>query len=181
MSITLKNLTSKNHTNPKLLNGSVDWLFYVVVTGECYFIARRMQERSVRRVLMEAGLRAELSSSSGGSTCWSISRLYKKRLLKGWTSSKGSLMVCQRVSEGWIYVLLFFMRWFVLWECFMYTITIYWLLNTVPFSVLENWLDCTGELEPPEPLDRLPELKHSIKQLLNEMGKVQQIALICAT
>lgn len=49
------------------------------------------------------------------------------------------------------------------------------------FSVLENWLDCTGELEPPEPLDRLPELKHSIKQLLNEMGKVQQIARTCAT
>uniref|UniRef100_A0A8C1XP39 PHD finger protein 20, a n=1 Tax=Cyprinus carpio TaxID=7962 RepID=A0A8C1XP39_CYPCA len=48
-------------------------------------------------------------------------------------------------------------------------------------DVLENWLDCTGELEPPEPLDRLPELKHSIKQLLNEMGKVQQIALTCAT
>ncbi|XP_051529095.1 PHD finger protein 20 isoform X2 [Myxocyprinus asiaticus] len=48
-------------------------------------------------------------------------------------------------------------------------------------DVLENWLDCTGELEPPEPLDRLPELKHSIKQLLNELGKVQQIALACAT
>ncbi|XP_052465674.1 PHD finger protein 20 [Carassius gibelio] len=48
-------------------------------------------------------------------------------------------------------------------------------------DVLENWLDCTGELEPPEPLDRLPELKHSIKQLLNEMGKVQQIARTCAT
>ncbi|XP_050979130.1 PHD finger protein 20 isoform X2 [Labeo rohita] len=48
-------------------------------------------------------------------------------------------------------------------------------------DVLENWLDCTGELEPPEPLDRLPELKHNIKQLLNEMGKVQQIALTCAT
>ncbi|XP_067287914.1 PHD finger protein 20 isoform X1 [Pseudorasbora parva] len=48
-------------------------------------------------------------------------------------------------------------------------------------DVLENWLDCTGELEPPEPLDRLPELKQSIKQLLNELGKVQQIALTCAT
>ncbi len=154
---------------------------FYVVTGVCYFIACRMQERSVRRVLVEAGLRAELSSSSGGSTCWSISRLYKKRSLTGWTSSKGSLMVCQRVSEGWIYVLLFFMRWFVLWESFMYAITIYWFLNTVSFSVLENWLDYTGELEPPEPLDRLPELKHSIKQLLNEMGKVQQIALTCAT
>lgn len=48
-------------------------------------------------------------------------------------------------------------------------------------DVLENWLDCTGELEPPEPLDRLPELKHSIKQLLSELGKVQQVALTCAT
>ncbi|XP_055039558.2 PHD finger protein 20 isoform X1 [Misgurnus anguillicaudatus] len=48
-------------------------------------------------------------------------------------------------------------------------------------DVLENWLDCTGELEPPEPLDRLPELKHSVKELLNELGKVQQIAVVCAT
>ncbi|XP_056590523.1 PHD finger protein 20 isoform X1 [Triplophysa dalaica] len=48
-------------------------------------------------------------------------------------------------------------------------------------DVLENWLDCTGELEPPEPLDRLPELKQSVKQLLNKLGKVQQIALVCAT
>lgn len=71
---------------------------------------------------MEAGLRAELSPSSGGSTCWNISRLYKKRLLTGWTSSKGSLMVRQRVSGGWIYVLEFFIWWFVLWECFVYII-----------------------------------------------------------
>lgn len=48
-------------------------------------------------------------------------------------------------------------------------------------DVLENWLDCTGELEPPEPLDRLPELKHSVKHLLNKLGQVQQIALVCAT
>lgn len=58
---------------------------------------------------MEEGLRAELSSSSGRSASWSILRLYKKRLLKGWTSSKGSLMVCQMVSEGWICVLQFFL------------------------------------------------------------------------
>lgn len=64
--------------------------------------------------------------------------------------------------------------------CIMRMLHVYY-LNTVCFSVLENWLDCTGELEPPEPLDRLPELKHNIKQLLNEMGKVQQIALTCAT
>ncbi|XP_058846909.1 PHD finger protein 20-like isoform X1 [Acipenser ruthenus] len=48
-------------------------------------------------------------------------------------------------------------------------------------DVLESWLDYTGELEPPEPLARLPQLKHRIKQLLMELGKVQQIALCCST
>ena len=48
-------------------------------------------------------------------------------------------------------------------------------------SVLESWLDYTGELEPPEPLARLPQLKQRVKQLLAELGKVQQIALRCAT
>ncbi|MBN3304054.1 PHF20 protein, partial [Amia calva] len=48
-------------------------------------------------------------------------------------------------------------------------------------DVLESWLDYTGELEPPEPLARLPQLKHRIKQLLTELGKVQQIALCCST
>jgi len=67
-----------------------------------------MEERSVKRVVMEAGLKVQLSPSSGGSICWNTSRLYKKRLLAGWTSSKGSLMVCQRVSGGWIYVVQFF-------------------------------------------------------------------------
>ncbi|ELK04150.1 PHD finger protein 20 [Pteropus alecto] len=47
--------------------------------------------------------------------------------------------------------------------------------------VLESWLDYTGELEPPEPLARLPQLKHCIKQLLTDLGKVQQIALCCST
>lgn len=48
-------------------------------------------------------------------------------------------------------------------------------------TVLESWLDYTGELEPPEPLARLPQLKHCIKQLLMDLGKVQQIALCCST
>ncbi|XP_030634156.1 PHD finger protein 20 [Chanos chanos] len=48
-------------------------------------------------------------------------------------------------------------------------------------DVLESWLDYTGELEPPEPLARLPQLKLRIKQLLTELGKVQQIALSCST
>ncbi|XP_046725478.1 PHD finger protein 20b isoform X4 [Silurus meridionalis] len=44
-------------------------------------------------------------------------------------------------------------------------------------DVLESWLDYTGELEPPEPLARLPQLKHRIRQLLTDLGTVQQIAL----
>ncbi|XP_008072533.1 PHD finger protein 20 [Carlito syrichta] len=48
-------------------------------------------------------------------------------------------------------------------------------------DVLESWLDYSGELEPPEPLARLPQLKHCIKQLLTDLGKVQQIALCCST
>ncbi|KAL2091327.1 hypothetical protein ACEWY4_013590 [Coilia grayii] len=47
-------------------------------------------------------------------------------------------------------------------------------------DVLESCLDYTGELEPPEPLTRLPQLKHRIKELLSELGKVQQIALSCS-
>ncbi|OCT62855.1 hypothetical protein XELAEV_18043946mg [Xenopus laevis] len=48
-------------------------------------------------------------------------------------------------------------------------------------DVLESFLDYTGELEPPEPLARLPQLKHRIKQLLMDLGKVEQIALYCST
>ncbi|KAL0978598.1 hypothetical protein UPYG_G00172740 [Umbra pygmaea] len=48
-------------------------------------------------------------------------------------------------------------------------------------DVLESWLDYTGELEPPEPLARLPQLKHRMKVLLTELAKVQQIALCCST
>ncbi|XP_065608469.1 PHD finger protein 20-like protein 1 isoform X5 [Cyrtonyx montezumae] len=47
-------------------------------------------------------------------------------------------------------------------------------------DVLESWLDFTGELEPPDPLARLPQLKRRIKQLLVDMGKVQQIATLCS-
>ncbi|KAL2102011.1 hypothetical protein ACEWY4_003772 [Coilia grayii] len=38
-------------------------------------------------------------------------------------------------------------------------------------DVLESWLDFTGELEPPDPLGRLPQLKCRIKQLLNDLAK----------
>lgn len=48
-------------------------------------------------------------------------------------------------------------------------------------SVLESWMDYTGELEPPEPLSRLPQLKHRMKRLLTQLGKVQQISLYSST
>ncbi|XP_005450250.2 PHD finger protein 20 isoform X2 [Oreochromis niloticus] len=48
-------------------------------------------------------------------------------------------------------------------------------------DVLESWLDYTGELEPPEPLARLPQLKHRMKRLLTQLSKVQQIALYSST
>ncbi|KAM9859752.1 PHD finger protein 20 isoform 2-T2 [Aulostomus maculatus] len=48
-------------------------------------------------------------------------------------------------------------------------------------DVLESWLDYTGELEPPEPLARLPQLKHRMKRLMTQLGKVQQIALYSST
>ncbi|KAF7655298.1 hypothetical protein LDENG_00057980 [Lucifuga dentata] len=48
-------------------------------------------------------------------------------------------------------------------------------------DVLESWLDYTGELEPPEPLARLPQLKHRVKRLMTQLGKVQQIALFSST
>lgn len=47
-------------------------------------------------------------------------------------------------------------------------------------SVLESWLDFTGELEPPDPLARLPQLKWRMKQLLMDLGKVQQMSTMCS-
>uniref|UniRef100_A0A8C5SP88 PHD finger protein 20-like protein 1 n=1 Tax=Laticauda laticaudata TaxID=8630 RepID=A0A8C5SP88_LATLA len=47
-------------------------------------------------------------------------------------------------------------------------------------DVLESWLDFTGELEPPDPLARLPQLKRRMKQLISDMSKVQQIATLCS-
>lgn len=47
-------------------------------------------------------------------------------------------------------------------------------------DVLESWLDFTGELEPPDPLARLPQLKWRMKQLLLDLGKVQQMSTMCS-
>ncbi len=53
-------------------------------------------------------------------------------------------------------------------------------LSPFLYEVLESWLDFTGELEPPEPLARLPQLKCRIKQLLTDLGKVQQMSTLCS-
>ncbi|KAM9404147.1 PHD finger protein 20-like protein 1 isoform 5-T13 [Salvelinus alpinus] len=47
-------------------------------------------------------------------------------------------------------------------------------------DVLESWLDLSGELEPPDPLARLPQLQHRIKQLLTDLSKVQQMSTLCS-
>ncbi|XP_064204391.1 PHD finger protein 20-like protein 1 isoform X3 [Anguilla rostrata] len=47
-------------------------------------------------------------------------------------------------------------------------------------DVLESWLDFTGELEPPDPLARLPQLKLRIKRLLTDLAKVQQMSTLCS-
>ncbi|XP_062321543.1 PHD finger protein 20-like protein 1 isoform X4 [Osmerus eperlanus] len=47
-------------------------------------------------------------------------------------------------------------------------------------DVLESWLDLSGELEPPDPLARLPQLKLRIKQLLSDLSKVQQMSALCS-
>ncbi|XP_057681109.1 PHD finger protein 20-like isoform X2 [Corythoichthys intestinalis] len=44
-------------------------------------------------------------------------------------------------------------------------------------DVLESWLDHSGELEPPEPLTRLPQLKQRIKRLLHDLSIVRQLSV----
>ncbi|XP_077463759.1 PHD finger protein 20-like isoform X3 [Stigmatopora argus] len=43
-------------------------------------------------------------------------------------------------------------------------------------DVLESWLDHSGELEPPEPLSRLPQLKQRIRRLLHDLSIVRQLS-----
>ncbi|XP_019716175.1 PHD finger protein 20-like isoform X1 [Hippocampus comes] len=43
-------------------------------------------------------------------------------------------------------------------------------------DVLESWLDHSGELEPPEPLSRLPQLKQRIKRLLHDLSVVRRLS-----
>ncbi|XP_051913751.1 PHD finger protein 20-like isoform X2 [Hippocampus zosterae] len=43
-------------------------------------------------------------------------------------------------------------------------------------DVLESWLDHSGELEPPEPLSRLPQLKQRIRRLLHDLSVVRRLS-----
>lgn len=44
-------------------------------------------------------------------------------------------------------------------------------------AVLESWLDHSGELEPPDPLSRLPQLKQRIRQLLCDLCTVRRLSV----
>lgn len=44
-------------------------------------------------------------------------------------------------------------------------------------DVLESWLDHSGDLEPPDPLSRLPQLKQRIRRLLCDLCIVRQLAV----
>lgn len=43
--------------------------------------------------------------------------------------------------------------------------------------VLESWLDHSGELEPPDPLSRLPQLKQRIRRLLRDLCTVRRLSV----
>ncbi|KAM9751756.1 LOW QUALITY PROTEIN: PHD finger protein 20-like [Menidia menidia] len=43
-------------------------------------------------------------------------------------------------------------------------------------DVLESWLDTSGELEPPDPLSRLPQLKQRIRRLLSDLCVVRRLS-----
>lgn len=44
-------------------------------------------------------------------------------------------------------------------------------------AVLESWLDHSGELEPPDPLSRLPQLKQRIRRLLCDLCTVRRLSV----
>ncbi|XP_074536731.1 PHD finger protein 20-like [Halichoeres trimaculatus] len=44
-------------------------------------------------------------------------------------------------------------------------------------DVLESWLDHSGELEPPDPLSRLPQLKHRIRRLLRDLCTMRRLSV----
>ncbi|KAM4562144.1 PHD finger protein 20-like isoform 2-T2 [Odontesthes bonariensis] len=44
-------------------------------------------------------------------------------------------------------------------------------------DVLESWLDHSGELEPPDPLSRLPQLKQRIRRLLSDLCVVRRLSV----
>ncbi|XP_019961781.1 PHD finger protein 20-like [Paralichthys olivaceus] len=44
-------------------------------------------------------------------------------------------------------------------------------------DVLESWLDHSGELEPPDPLSRLPQLKQRMRRLLRDLCTVRRLSV----
>ncbi|XP_034551041.1 PHD finger protein 20-like isoform X2 [Notolabrus celidotus] len=44
-------------------------------------------------------------------------------------------------------------------------------------DVLESWLDHSGELEPPDPLSRLPQLKQRIRRLLRDLCTMRRLSV----
>ncbi|XP_053281856.1 PHD finger protein 20 [Pleuronectes platessa] len=46
-------------------------------------------------------------------------------------------------------------------------------------DVLESWLDHSGELEPPDPLSRLPQLKQRMRRLLRDLCTVRRLSVCC--
>lgn len=51
-------------------------------------------------------------------------------------------------------------------------------MSNLSFSpVLESWLDHSGELEPPDPLSRLPQLKQRIRRLLCDLCTVRRLSV----
>uniref|UniRef100_A0A3Q3K5V4 C2H2-type domain-containing protein n=2 Tax=Monopterus albus TaxID=43700 RepID=A0A3Q3K5V4_MONAL len=44
-------------------------------------------------------------------------------------------------------------------------------------DVLESWLDYSGDLEPPDPLSRLPQLKQRIRRLLRDLCTVRHLSV----
>ncbi|CAB1335985.1 unnamed protein product [Coregonus sp. 'balchen'] len=51
------------------------------------------------------------------------------------------------------------------------------LLDHIEAMQNQSRLDYTGELEPPDPLTRLPQLKHCIRQMVTDLDTVQQMSL----
>ncbi|XP_040916759.1 PHD finger protein 20-like isoform X2 [Toxotes jaculatrix] len=62
-------------------------------------------------------------------------------------------------------------------ECLHHQISTRMDLIERELDVLESWLDHSGELEPPDPLSRLPQLKQRIRRLLRDLCTVRCLSV----